>query len=225
MRNKSAPTTEEPQSEISDSAEAAVAAAAASAASAALDAANKSGAVVDRLLEEDFNAKVNAVRKSYQGHRCQDEEILGDVRYSVDRVCLEPRNDDSDDESMALIAPSMANTKLSFKRHRHRSQIPQDYMDLQRHFAAQHPYQHRPLSIERVDGSLVPPSEKHFEDGETIVFREFAIGGFNSTNQKKLTRGHLKFTKSGRRTLPLVEREPRPFDWERGYAEWAREYH
>ena len=36
-------------------------------------------------------------------------------------------------------------------------------------------YQYRPLSIERLDGRLVQPNEKHFVHGETIVFREFGI--------------------------------------------------
>ena len=65
--------------------------------------------------------------------------------------------------------------RKTFKVSRYNCQIPEDYLDLQRQFVALHPSQYRPLSIERPDGSLVQPNEKHFVHGETIVFREFGI--------------------------------------------------
>ena len=65
--------------------------------------------------------------------------------------------------------------RKTFKVSRYNCQIPEDYLDLQRQFVALHPTQYRPLSIERPDGSLVQPNEKHFVHGETIVFREFGI--------------------------------------------------
>jgi len=68
-----------------------------------------------------------------------------------------------------------ANIQKQFKVSRYNCQIPEDYLDLQRQFVALHPSQYRPLSIERPDGSLVQPNEKHFVHGETIVFREFGI--------------------------------------------------
>lgn len=88
------------------------------------------------------------------------------------------------------------------KIHRHRCQIPEDFLDLERQFVALHPTQCRPLQVERADGTLLQPHEKDFARGETIVFREFGI-------------------EEGNR--PTRPRDKKPFDWEVTHAEQARD--
>lgn len=200
---------------------AAVAAAAASATASALDAANKSSLIVDRLKEEDFNAKVAAKCKA----QWCDEDIFDGIRYSVDPICLDPLNDDeSDNDSMTSVELNMANTRLAYKVHRHRCQIPRDYIDLQRHFVAQHPRQYRPLSIERDDGTIIFPSEKRFEHGETIVFREFTLAPIETTSPelRSIMPTHCDHSVQ---SFPKETGDCKhlPFDWERAYAIWARQ--
>lgn len=200
---------------------AAVAAAAASATASALDAANKSSLIVDRLTEEEFNAKVAAKCRA----RGCDEDFFDGKRYSVDRICLDPMDDDeSDNDSMKSVEMNMANAHLDFRIHRHRCQIPRDYIDLQRHFVAQHPKQYRPLSIERVDGTVILPSHKRFEHGETIVFREFTLAPFEGTTRELLNVIPTHWDHSPQ-LFPKQNGDCNhlPFDWERAYAMWARQ--
>lgn len=196
------PAVDEPPQVVTEAERAeadAVAAAAADAAAAAVDAANKSGAIVDRFKDEDFFAHA--------------KKSGGPGRFSVDPICLEPMVDDSDDDSMHSVELTMANSFLNYKVHRHRSQIPRDYIDLQRHFAAQHPTQTSPLSVERADGAVILPWDKQFDDGETIVFREFTLDDDDVVQHAKPR------ARDWQANLP-----PRSgaFDWERDYADWAQ---
>ena len=61
---------------------------------------------------------------------------------------------------------------------RYNCQIPEDYLDLQRQFVALHPSQYRPLSIERPDGSLVQPNEKHLRPWRDHCFP--GVGIYNN---------------------------------------------
>ena len=142
--------------------EAALAEAVAQAAMTQLDSENYSEALIKRL-EDERGKIVDASRHDYT-------DIY---RWDPDGIALEEV--DSDDGWDDDVVMNNANISKTFRVSRYNCQIPEDYLDLQRQFVALHPTQFRPLSIERPDGSLVQPNEKHFVHGETIVFREFGI--------------------------------------------------
>ena len=165
------------------------------------EAAAADAATLAALTYLDATDGSDALLKKLEAQRVGPQKHTG-MSYGLDAICQYPPDSDSDNDSMADVELSMANTHLDYKVHRHRCQIPMDYLDLQRNFVAQHPDQYRPLSIEREDGEVIQPHEKRFYDGETIVFREFTMTKAN---------------------VPTIPKRVEAFDWERAYAEHARD--
>ena len=168
-----------------------------------LDSENYSEALIKRL-EDERGKIVDASRHDYT-------DIY---RWDPDGIALEEV--DSDDGWDDDVVMNNANISKTFRVSRYNCQIPEDYLDLQRQFVALHPSQFRPLSIERPDGSLVQPNEKHFEHGETIVFREFGIYNNDGVERPSDAIRASLVTKAQARDVIEDTVEARPPCWPRG---------
>ena len=95
------------------------------------EAAAADAATLAALTYLDATDGSDALLKKLEAQRVGPQKHTG-MSYGLDAICQYPPDSDSDNDSMADVELSMANTHLDYKVHRHRCQIPMDYLDLQR---------------------------------------------------------------------------------------------